>query len=143
MKQYVGIDPGSKDTGLTVIAIKFGLPEIKYIGPYDKTMLSLYAGESTVMCIEKSTASPQMGSVSAFNYGVAYGKLLSDIEHLNWHSVISVTPAAWKAKFGLLKKSKNESVKKLKKKFKEGLPKDLNHHMADSAFIALFVYEGV
>ncbi len=147
MKRYIGIDPGTKDSGLTVIDINFGLPEITYIGPYCKMTLSLYAGPNTVVCIERSTAAPKMGAVSAFNYGVAYGKLLSDIEHLNWHSVISVTPAAWKAKFGLLKKPKSASVKKVKQRFNTSLTKEqikeLDHHMADSALIALFVYEGV
>lgn len=116
----IGIDPG-KQGG---IAIKNGEEVIAYDMPimpngeidacYIATVFSQFS--EAVCVIEKAQAMPQQGVVSVFNYGRGFGKLQALLE-IHQFSFLEIPPMKWKKHYGLVNKSKAESVTLAQKLF--------------------------
>lgn len=142
-RSCIGIDPGITTKSFAYVYSHVGTPVLEKYGEYKyATLVSVLmnAKEPCLIAVEKASASPQMGVTSAFNYGEAYGKIISDLERIAEDfkdrniGLIKVPPASWKSTLGLLKKPKNASVKKVQNLFRHS--EKISHHEADAALIA-------
>jgi hypothetical protein len=148
IKRIIGIDPGTKkNTGMSYIEYDKASWELKSVGEFDLELLHslVFRGElrTLAIAVEKAQASPSMGVVSAFNYGLSFGRIVAPVDELvKKHNLVGsfVNPVTWKMQFNLLKKPKSASVAKVKSIFKHSDPtllKGLTSHHADSILIGL------
>lgn len=81
MKLYIGIDPG-KSGGIAVLRADGSVRGVSKMPTSEADLLDTLSAfkvsgnTEAVACIERVSASPQMGVVSAFTFGKGYGSLL-------------------------------------------------------------------
>lgn len=151
---HLGLDPGLE--GALVLINEYGIldrfikmPVLKTVvnGRNKKVIDSAALVEfitklphDTTVCIEKVTASPQMGVVSAFSFGQGLG-LLEGILAYTGFQVVKVTPARWKRDLmeGLPqdKEASLVAVNRLRPASAKRLfTKKADHNLADAFLIA-------
>lgn len=100
----LGIDPGERGAAALVRAWPDRYrPELE--GLTDASELEEVqelATQADLVVVEGQQASPQMGVVSAFRLGQAYGRLQEAVEAVAWDRVVVVPPTAWKGAYGLV-----------------------------------------
>ena len=113
---YVGIDPG-KSGGIAILGADQWEAETHKIA--DLTLRDLWellaSLEPAVCILEKVSASPQMGVVSAFKFGWSFGSLHMGAVAAGLR-VELVTPQKWQRHFGLIVKGRGLGQRDVDKK---------------------------
>ena len=113
---YIGVDPGKKG-GYAVIDDRGAR-----VYPWDDTYFVSdmngvrSRGESVVAAVEKVGAMPHQGVSSMFSFGQSYGFIQGVLTALGIPYQL-VPPRKWKAEFGLLNTSKEDSARVAKRLF--------------------------
>ena len=112
---YIGIDPGKRG-GIAIIRDN---PEWHEAYPYSDLKLlqvsEMYETDS-IVTVERVWGMPGQGISSTFRFGEEYGYIKGVLEA---HDIEYYTapPVTWKALYGLLKGSKQDSIELAKKLF--------------------------
>lgn len=136
----IGVDPGASG-GIA----KIHNGEVVYVKKMPDTELDLFAlfkslnGDDPTVFIERVSAGPNDGKVSAFKFGMNYGSLRMAIIASGFRMLV-VTPSKWCGAMGL-KRNKNESQTAWKNRHKamaqELFPGvNITHAIADALLIA-------
>lgn len=117
---YIGVDPGQRGGYAVISTSETGQAVFAY--PWDDTffvteMQALSrTGNGIVAAVEKVGAMPHQGVSSMFSFGQSYGFIQGVLTALGIPYQL-VPPRKWKAEFGLLNTSKEDSVKIAKRLF--------------------------
>ena len=117
---WIGVDPGAKG-GYAVIS-KSEMGQAIFAYPWDDTffvaeMQALsHTGNGIVAAVEKVGAMPHQGVSSMFSFGQSYGFIQGVLTALGIPYQL-IPPRKWKAEFGLLNTSKEDSVRVAKRLF--------------------------
>lgn len=137
---WIGLDPG-KNGGIAVLDEFLNIKAIKIPDTDHETadFLRPFAkAEYVIAVLEKVSASPQMGVVSAFTFGGSYRSLQMLLACLEIRYV-EKRPQEWQKHMGCLTRGdKNVTKKKAKALF----PKEkVTHATADAMLIAKYAFE--
>jgi Holliday junction resolvasome RuvABC endonuclease subunit len=134
---YIGIDPG-KNGGIAVL--KDGMAHtLSRLGRFDDYQISewlyeLSDEERPNLCIiEKVHSSPQMGVVSAFSFGVEYGRMKA-LCHYGMSLFCEVSPQRWQKSMGCMTKGDKNVTKDLAQELFPDV--HVTHANADALLIA-------
>lgn len=117
---YIGVDPGQRGGYAVISTSETGQAVFAY--PWDDTffvteMQALSrTGNGIVAAVEKVGAMPHQGVSSMFSFGQSYGFIQGVLTALGIPYQL-VPPRKWKAEFGLLNTSKEDSVRVAKRLF--------------------------
>lgn len=123
---YMGVDPGQKG-GFAVIYIDLSGKQQVEVFPWDDDAFvrematwncdfAAHEGGGLVAAVEKVGAMPHQGVSSMFSFGRSYGFIQGVLTAFGIPYQL-VPPRKWKAEFGLLNTSKEDSVKVAKRLF--------------------------
>ena len=115
---YIGVDPGKKggyafvdDAG----ARTYPWDDQRFI---EDLRVHANSAEKCIAAVEKVGAMPGQGTVSMFSFGQSYGFILGALAAFGIPYQL-VPPRKWKAEYGLLNTTKEDSVKVAKRLFPE------------------------
>ena len=117
---YIGVDPGQRGGYAVISTSETGQAVFAY--PWNDTffvteMQALSrTGNGIVAAVEKVGAMPHQGVSSMFSFGQSYGFIQGVLTALGIPYQL-VPPRKWKAEFGLLNTSKEDSVRVAKRLF--------------------------
>ncbi|HLX21655.1 MAG TPA: hypothetical protein VKR23_16030 [Gaiellaceae bacterium] len=77
MRLFLGVDPGVSG-GIAILNPTGGVQDVCRMPASDEDLcdtLAAYGGRESTAVLERVSASPQMGVVSAFTFGVGFGRL--------------------------------------------------------------------
>lgn len=117
---YIGVDPGQRGGYAVISTSETGQAVFSY--HWDDTffvteMQALsHTGNGIVAAVEKVGAMPHQGVSSMFSFGQSYGFIQGVLTALGIPYQL-VPPRKWKAEFGLLNTSKEDSVRVAKRLF--------------------------
>lgn len=118
---WIGIDPG-KTGGYAVIS-KSETGQAVFAYPWDDNFFAMemaslmqFKEHGIVAAVEKVGAMPHQGVSSMFSFGQSYGFIQGVLTALGIPYQL-VPPRKWKAEFGLLNTSKEDSVRVAKRLF--------------------------
>lgn len=117
---YIGVDPGQRGGYAVISTSETGQAVFAY--PWDDTFFATEmqalsrTGNGIVAAVEKVGAMPHQGVSSMFSFGQSYGFIQGVLTALGIPYQL-VPPRKWKAEFGLLNTSKEDSVRVAKRLF--------------------------
>lgn len=118
---YVGVDPGAKGGYAVISTSETGQAVFAY--PWDDDFFAMemaslmqFKEHGIVAAVEKVGAMPGQGVSSMFSFGRSYGFIQGVLTAFGIPYQL-VPPRKWKAEFGLLNTSKDDSVRVAKRLF--------------------------
>lgn len=118
---YIGVDPGQRGGYAVISTSETGQAVFAY--PWDDTFFAMemanlmsLKSQGIVAAVEKVGAMPHQGVSSMFSFGQSYGFIQGVLTALGIPYQL-VPPRKWKAEFGLLNTSKEDSVRVAKRLF--------------------------
>jgi Holliday junction resolvasome RuvABC endonuclease subunit len=138
MARYLGIDPGVTG-GIAILRDDGTVVETYRMPATERDLLDLLApwpkGYQTYAVLERVSASPQMGVVSAFTFGRGYGALLMALTAA-YIPFDQVTPQTWQKALGCLSKGEKNITKRRAQQLFPDVK--VTHAIADALLLAEF-----